>query len=40
MSVSDISQKTIANLGWDKVRLTGPVFVGGTLRRVHRVGHP
>ena len=31
MSVSDISQKTIANLGWDKVRLTGPVFVGDTL---------
>jgi len=31
MSVSDISQKPIANLGWDKVRLTGPVFVGDTL---------
>ena len=31
MSVSDISQKTIANLGWDKVRLIGPVFVGDTL---------
>jgi acyl dehydratase len=31
MSVSDVSQKTIANLGWDKVRLTGPVFVGDTL---------
>ncbi len=31
MSVSDISQKTIANLGWDKVRLTGPVFVGDTI---------
>jgi len=31
MSVSDISQKTVANLGWDKVRLTGPVFVGDTL---------
>ena len=30
MSVSDISQKTIANLGWDMVRLTGPVFVGDT----------
>ena len=27
MSVSDISQKAIANLGWDKIRLTGPVFV-------------
>jgi itaconyl-CoA hydratase len=31
MSVSDISQKTVANLGWDKVRLTGPVFIGDTL---------
>ena len=31
LSVSDISQKTIANLGWDKVRLSGPVFVGDTL---------
>lgn len=31
MSVSDISQKTIANLGWDNVRLTGPVFIGDTL---------
>ncbi len=31
MSVSDISQKTIANLGWDKVRLSGPVFIGDTL---------
>lgn len=31
MSVSDISQKTVANLGWGKVRLTGPVFIGDTL---------
>ena len=31
MSVSDISQKTIANLGLDKVRVSGPVFVGDTL---------
>ncbi len=31
MSVSDISQKAIANLGWDKVKLTAPVFVGDTL---------
>ena len=31
MSVSDISQKTIANLGWDKIRLTAPVFVGNTI---------
>ncbi len=31
MSVSDVSQKTIANLGWSDVKLTGPVFVGDTL---------
>ena len=31
MSVSDVSQKTGANLGWDNVRLTAPVFVGDTL---------
>ncbi len=31
MSVSDISQKTIANLGWDKIRLTAPVFAGDTI---------
>ena len=31
MSVSDVSQKTIANLGWDKIRLTKPVFAGDTL---------
>ena len=31
MSVSDISQKTIANLGWDKIRLTAPVFNGDTI---------
>ena len=31
MSVSDISQKAIANLGWDKIRLTAPVFVGDTI---------
>ena len=31
MSVSDVSQKTIANLGWDKIRLSSPVFVGDTL---------
>lgn len=31
MSVSDVSQKTVANLGWDNVRLTGPVFIGDTL---------
>ena len=31
MSVSDISQKAIANLGWDKIRLTAPVFIGDTI---------
>lgn len=31
MSVSDVSQKTIANLGWNNVKLTGPVFIGDTL---------
>jgi acyl dehydratase len=31
MSVSDVSQKTIANLGWSDVKLTAPVFVGDTL---------
>jgi acyl dehydratase len=31
MSVSDISQKAIGNLGWSAVKLTGPVFVGDTI---------
>lgn len=31
MSVSDVSQKTVANLGWREVKLVGPVFVGDTL---------
>jgi acyl dehydratase len=31
MSVSDISQKAIANLGWEKIRLPKPVFAGDTL---------
>ena len=31
LSVSDISQNAIANLGWDEIRLTAPVFVGDTL---------
>jgi len=31
MSVSDVSQKAIANLGWDKIRLSAPVFVGDTI---------
>ena len=31
MTVTTMSAKVIANLGWDKVRLTNPVFVGDTL---------
>jgi acyl dehydratase len=32
MSVSDVSQKAIANLGWKEIKLTHPVFAGDTLR--------
>ena len=31
MSVADVSQKAIANLGWDAIKLTAPVFVGDTI---------
>ena len=31
MSVSDVSQKAIANLGWSDIKLTFPLFVGDTL---------
>lgn len=31
MSVRSTSGRAIANLGWDQIRLTGPVFVGDTL---------
>lgn len=31
MSVSDVSQKAIANLGWKEIRMTAPVFPGDTL---------
>lgn len=31
MSVSDTSQKAVANLGWDKIRMTKPMFPGDTL---------
>lgn len=37
MTVSTISAKCVANLGWDKVRLTAPVFVGDTLYAQTRV---
>jgi itaconyl-CoA hydratase len=31
MSVADVSQKAIANLGWNDIKLTAPVFVGDTI---------
>lgn len=31
MSVSDVSQKAVANLGWDSIRMTAPMFAGDTL---------
>jgi itaconyl-CoA hydratase len=31
MSVSDVSQQAIANLGWSDIRLPAPVFVGDTI---------
>lgn len=31
MSVQTMSFRTIANLGWDKVRLSAPVYIGDTL---------
>jgi len=31
MSVADVSYRTIANLGWNDVRLTAPVFAGDTI---------
>jgi len=31
MSVSDVSQKAVANLGWKEIRMTAPVFAGDTL---------
>ncbi|MBT6274078.1 MAG: MaoC family dehydratase [Chromatiales bacterium] len=31
MSVSDLSQKAIANLGWTDISMPAPVFVGDTL---------
>ena len=37
MSVSDISQNVVANLGWDEVRLPHPLFIGDTLYARTRV---
>jgi acyl dehydratase len=31
MSVTDVSQKAIANLGWSDIRLTHPLYAGDTL---------
>ncbi len=31
MSVSDVSQQAIANLGWTDIRMPAPVFVGDTI---------
>ncbi len=31
MSVRSVSAKVVANLGWDKVKATAPVFAGDTL---------
>jgi itaconyl-CoA hydratase len=31
MSVRDVSQHAIGNLGWNSVALTSPVFVGDTI---------
>lgn len=37
MTVSILSSRCIANLGWDKVRLENPVFVGDTLYSVSKI---
>jgi len=37
MTVHTVSQKAIANLGWDNVRLKHPVFVGDTLHAETKV---
>lgn len=31
LSVPDVSYRTIANLGWNDIRLTAPVFAGDTI---------
>lgn len=31
MSVTDVSQKAVANLGWSEIKMTYPLFVGDTL---------
>ncbi len=39
MSVRTVSAKVVANLGWDKVRATHPVFAGDTLYAESTVLH-
>lgn len=31
LSVIDVSQNAVANLGWEDIRLTSPVYIGDTL---------
>ena len=31
MTVADISENALANLGWEEIKLTNPVFLGDTL---------
>ena len=31
MTVNDVSQKAIGNLGWSDMKLTEPAFVGNTI---------
>ena len=37
LTVADLSQHAIANLGWDNIRLLHPVFVGDTLYAESRI---
>lgn len=39
MSVSDISQKAIANLGWTDIKMLAPLFAGDTLYAESEVLH-
>jgi itaconyl-CoA hydratase len=39
MSVSDVSQKAIANLGWTDIKMLAPLFVGDTLYAESEVLH-
>ncbi|CAM5361237.1 MaoC family dehydratase OS=Streptomyces tendae OX=1932 GN=GUR47_01155 PE=4 SV=1 [Streptomyces tendae] len=39
MTVQALSARAVANLGWDKVRLKDPVYVGDTLYAESRILH-